>query len=221
MQHGVAASSSSDVMDEVRRMLAMNPSLTIDEINAFIASRMRSRNDQSVDDFFGKSPNQIQNWLYAPFSELTDVRIQVPGAFESSPVMTYLKLIIEFSLEDDQAVKLTTKGNLPMKLVKQASALLATFAQVDQDVPEGLNLFAGSQEEKFIALHYTRLLAELAGIFYKRSGRLQLKTNWVRQYKLAGLAPFFCPCLKRLHASLTKARNSPSRAQRRRSALGW
>lgn len=64
----------------------MNPSLTIDEINAFLASRMRSRNDQSLVGFFGKSPNQIQNWLYAPFSELTGLRIQVPGAFEISPV---------------------------------------------------------------------------------------------------------------------------------------
>lgn len=177
-------------------MLAMNPTLTIDEINAFLASRTRSRNDQSLDDFFGKSPNQIQNWLYAPFSELTGLRIQVPSAIETSPVMSYLKLLIQFSLENGQAIKLTTKGNLPVKLVKQASALMTTFAQVDQDVPEGLNLFAGSQEEKLMALHYTRLLAELAGIFYKRSGRLQLKTSWVRQYQVAGVAPFFLPVLE-------------------------
>ncbi|MDT8406590.1 MAG: hypothetical protein RQ715_05010 [Methylococcales bacterium] len=47
------------------------------------------------------------------------------------------------------------------KLVKQASELL----------PE----FAGSNEDKFNALHYTRVLADISGIIYRRSGRYHVK----------------------------------------------
>lgn len=39
---------------------------------------MHDRNHKPMDDFCGLSSNQMQNWLYAPFQELTGVGISTP-----------------------------------------------------------------------------------------------------------------------------------------------
>ncbi len=68
---------------------------------------------------------QMQNWLYAPLHELIDVTINTPSDLSSSPVMRYLALILDEAMLQGGSFKATTKGNLPAKLVKQASAVVA------------------------------------------------------------------------------------------------
>ncbi|MGR5488549.1 SecC motif-containing protein, partial [Vibrio alfacsensis] len=89
--------------------------------------------------------------------------------------MQYLELIVEEAMQNGGSFKATQKGNLPTKLVKKANALLPQFAVSQFNISFSINEFAGTNEDTFSALHYTRVLAEIAGIIYRRSGRWHVK----------------------------------------------
>jgi len=186
----------AQVFDDVEAMLAMNPNLSIDELNAALQHKVHDRNNQPHPDFCGISPTQMSNWLYAPFVELKWVTINTPESLSTSPVMRYLEIILDEAMAQGGSFKATTKGNLPVKLVKQASALLPEFAvaQFERDI--GISEFAGSNEDKFNALHYARILAEVSGIIYRRSGRYHIKKSAQTQYQASGLQAFFKPMLE-------------------------
>ncbi|MGB0732358.1 MAG: hypothetical protein ACPGPF_01285 [Pontibacterium sp.] len=144
----------------------MNPNLSLDEINAVLQHKMQDCNNQPHPDFCGVTPTQMANWLYALFDELQWVTISTPDCLSASPVMRYLALIIDEAMAQEGSFKATSKGNLPTKLVKQASELLPEFAVAQFERNISISEFAGSNEGKFNALHYTRVLAEISGIPY-------------------------------------------------------
>jgi len=191
----------ADVLDDFEQVIAMNPNLTLDELNAVAQHKMNERNNQPREEFCGLSSNQMYNWLYAPFNELAGVSISTPEDLSTSPVMRYLALILDEAMLGDGSFKATSKGNLPTKLVKQASDLFAEFAVAEYPIHISISEFAGSNEDKFNALHYTRILAEIAGIIYRRSGRYHVKKTAQKQYQQHGLKAFFLPMLE---ASLTQ-----------------
>ncbi len=158
----------AEVFDDIAQVVAMNPNLSFEELNLVAQHKMAERNSKPVADFCGLSPTQMENWLYAPLSELALVKITTPADLSASPVMRYLALMLDESIEQGGSFKATTKGNLPAKLVKQASELLPEFAISRFEIDSCVSEFFGSNEDKFNALHYSRLLAELAGIFYKK-----------------------------------------------------
>ncbi len=186
----------SDIHDEIAHILAMNPNLTIDELNLVLASKMEKINNQSNPDFCGLSPTQMQNWLNAPFAEKVAVQISAPDDLSSSPVMEYLRLIVEEAMQNEGKFKATSAGNLPTKIVKQASELLPNFAVSVHNTHPSICHYTGSNETKFNALHYTRLLAELAGIIYLRSGHYHVKKTAQKEYQKHGLQAFFKPMLE-------------------------
>lgn len=184
------------VFDDVEAMLAMNSHLTLDELNAALQHKVQDRNNQPHPDFCGVTPTQMANWLYAPFDELQWVTINTPDDLSASPVMRYLALILDEAMENDGSFKATSKGNLPAKLVKQASELLPEFAVSQFPINISISEFAGSNEDKFNALHYTRVLAEISGILYRRSGRYHVKKSAQKQYQIQGIQAFFKPMLE-------------------------
>ena len=186
----------AQVFDDVETMLAMNPNLSLDELNAALQHKVQERNHQPHPDFCGVTPTQMANWLYAPFAELQWVTISTPNSLSASPVMRYLALILDEAMAQEGSFKATSKGNLPAKLVKQASELLPEFAvaQFVRDI--SISEFAGSNEDKFNALHYTRVLAEISGIIYRRSGRYYVKKSAQKQYQASGIQAFFKPMLE-------------------------
>jgi len=186
----------SQVFDDVDTMLAMNPNLNLDELNAALQHKVQVRNNQPHPDFCGVTPTQMTNWLYAPFNELQWVTISTPDSLSASPVIRYLALILDEAMAQEGSFKATSKGNLPAKLVKQASELLPEFAvaQFERDI--SISEFAGSNEDKFNALHYTRVLAEISGIIYRRSGRYHVKKSAQKQYQVLGIQTFFKPMLE-------------------------
>jgi len=186
----------AQVFDDVEAMLAMNPNLSLDELNAALQHKVKDRNNQPHPDFCGVTPTQMANWLYAPFDQLQWVTISTPNDLSSSPVMRYLALILDEAMAQEGSFKATSKGNLPTKLVKQASELLPEFAvaQFERDI--SISEFAGSNEDKFNALHYTRELAEISGIIYRRSGRYHVKKSVQKQYQALGIEAFFKPMLE-------------------------
>jgi hypothetical protein len=186
----------AEIFDDIAQVMAMNPSLTLDDLNVVLQQRMAQQNNRPNPDFCGLSPNQMTNWLYAPFSERSAITISTPNDLSTSPVMRYLALMLDEAMQQEGSFKATVKGNLPAKLVKQATELLPEFAIAKFDTPMSINEFGGSSEDKFNALHYTRLLAEIAGIIYLRSGRFHVKKAAQKQYQSHGLNAFFLPMLE-------------------------
>ncbi|RTR35903.1 SEC-C domain-containing protein [Shewanella canadensis] len=186
----------AEMLDDVEQVVAMSPNLTFDELNVVIQKRNDERNNRPDPDFCGLSPSQMGNWLYAPFNELAWVTICTPEVLSTSPVMRYLALILDEAMQNDGSFKATSKGNLPAKLVKQSSDFLPEFAVSQFERHISISEFSGSNEDKFNALHYTRILAEIAGVIYRRSGRYHVKKAAQKQYQSQGIRAFFKPMLE-------------------------
>lgn len=115
---------TSELMEEIKRIMAMNPGLGIDEINLFIQHKVDGRNNRPQPDFCGLSPVQMHNWLNAAFPDLSLVKIGTPNDLSTSPVMRYLSLLFDEAQKNGGSIKTTTKGNLPTSLVKMASGII-------------------------------------------------------------------------------------------------
>ncbi len=188
---GALESKQGEVADDIEQILAMNPNLSLDELNVVAQEKANQRNNSANDDFMGLTPTQIYNWLYSPLDGLEDVTINTPADLSASPVMCYLALILDEALENGGSFKATAKGNLPAKLVKKASDLLPKFALAKYTTHISISEFAGSNEDKFNALHYTRVLAELSGIVKPKNGCYQVSKKTMEQYKKKGINAFF------------------------------
>ncbi|NAZ46716.1 SecC motif-containing protein [Vibrio toranzoniae] len=186
----------ASMLDDIEQVAAMNPNLSLEELNIVAEQKMKAANDRPHPDFCGLSPTQMSNWLYAPFSELKGVLIHTPDNLITSPVMRYLALILEEGMQGDGSFKATSKGNLPTKIVKQSNELLPEFAVSQFERHISISEYAGSNEDKFNALHYSRVLAEIAGIIYRRSGHYHVKKIAQKQYLTHGIQAFFIPMLK-------------------------
>ncbi|OEE76398.1 YecA family protein [Vibrio genomosp. F6] len=186
----------ASMLDDIEQVATMNPNLSLEELNIVAEQKIKAANDRPRPDFCGLSPTQMSNWLYAPFKELEGVTIHTPDDLKTSPVMCYLALILDEAMQGDGSFKATSKGNLPTKIVKQASELLPelAFSQFERHI--SISEYAGSNEDKFNALHYSRVLAEIAGIIYRRSGRYHVKKAAQKQYLAHGIQSFFIPMLE-------------------------
>ncbi|MBL4630419.1 MAG: SEC-C domain-containing protein [Paraglaciecola sp.] len=186
----------AELLDNVEQIVAMNPSLTPDELDVVMQSKVHERNEQPNSDFNGLSPTQMANWLYAPFNELQWVAISAPEDLSTSPVMCYLQLILDEAMQNNGSFKATSKGNLPTKLVRQANDAQPNFAVCQYQTHISISEYCGSNEDKFNALHYSRILAEIAGIIYLRSGRYHVKKTAQKQNQKQGINAFFMPMLE-------------------------
>ncbi|GGQ33999.1 YecA family protein [Shewanella litoralis] len=187
-QHG-------QVFDDIEAMQATKQNVTLDELNAALQHKVQDCNNQPHPDFCGVTPTQMANWLYAPFDELQWVTISTPDILSANLVIRYLTLILDEAMTQDGSFKATSKGNLPANLVKQACELLPEFAVAQFPTNISISEFAGSNEDKFNALHYTRVLAEVSGIIYQRSGCYHVKKSAQKQYQAEGIRAFFKPML--------------------------
>lgn len=185
----------NEVYDALEQTLAMNPNLSIDELNLVAENMMNERNNKPLEDFCGLSPNVMQNWFYAPMTELQGLTVETPTDFSHSPVMRYLELIINSAMENGGKFKATSKGNLPTFIVKQATEFWPELPTSDYPTHISISEFAGANEDKFNALHYTRILAEIAGIIFRRGGYFHVKKDAQKLFLKHGAGAFFIPMM--------------------------
>jgi len=183
----------ASMLDDIEQVAAMSPNLFLEELNIVAEQKIKAANDRPHPEFCGLSSTQMSNWLYAPFKELEQIEIHSPDDLKTSPVMRYLELILDEAMQSDGSFKATSKGNLPTKIVKQASELLPEFAVSQFERHISISEYAGSNEDKFNALHYSRVLAEIAGIIVRRSGRYHVKKAAQKKYLTHGIQAFFIP----------------------------
>ena len=93
----------AEIFDDIAQVMAMNPSLSLDDLNVVLRQRVAEQNNRPNPYFCGLSPSQMTNWLYAPISELAEMTISTPNDLSSSPVMRYLALILDEAMLLDGA----------------------------------------------------------------------------------------------------------------------
>ena len=167
-----------------------------DEIGDEMSQRMAKRNHQPNPDYCGLSPDRIHNWMYAPLDEIDGLTVSVPDDLSHCPVMRYLAIILDAMMENDGVIKATAKGNLPTSVVKKSGTLWEEFNNCPNRTHISLSQYNGRNEDDFNALHYTRILAEISGIIYLRSGKWHFKKTEQKDYQQQGVGVFFKPMLQ-------------------------
>lgn len=191
-----AQQAQSDVIDDIQQSVLMNPSLTMQELNVLAGHKIEQHNERADPELCNLTPTQLSNWMYAPFKDIKNATISVPSDLSKSPVMRYVQLIIDEIISEGGSIKATAKGNLPAKLVKKASELLPEFPVSQYEKLPSISEFMGSNEDKFNALHYARILAEHINIISFDRGRFYLEPLAQKQYQENGIGQFFLPMLE-------------------------
>lgn len=191
-----AENISSKLIGDLSHVLEMNPEMSIDDLNVVAQHKVMQRNKMPLDEFCGLTPETMARWLYAPFNQIKEISICEDIDLSMSPVMRYLEIILDEAISNGGSFKATAKGNLPTKLVKEASELRVNFGIENSSTPVGISEYAGSNEDKFNALHYSRILAELAGFIYLKKGRFYVKKEVQKNYQENGLQGLFMPMLE-------------------------
>lgn len=184
-----------ELFADLQQIALSNPGLSREDLEAVVAARMHAQNSKPLTDLCGLSPEQMHNWLNAPWNAWQGVEFSTPADVSGSPVMRYLGILLDNLLEAGGSIRLTTKGNLSVRIVQQCSDIADQLPSVGELSHVSLSEYRGRNEDDFNALHYTRLNAELAGILYRRSGRLHFKKDAQKKYQKECLGGFYADML--------------------------
>ena len=177
---------ASAVSEEFRELLAGQDFNSIEEVQALADSFMQQRNQQPLDDFQGLSSEHVHRMLHFPFD--TPAFFSFPETLSSEPEAPILHLIQAISAAiDEKGLKATAKGNLPLKLCKQAKVDYLQYLPAG-DYLHRMNI---SSEEDFENLHTARILMELSGLLRKTKGRFFLTRKYQQLNGKTGLAGLY------------------------------
>lgn len=185
-----------ELFTEMEQVALSNPGLSMEDLNTVMASRVQVQNSKPRADLCGLSADQMHSWINGSWNAWQGIEFSTPADLSSSPVMRYLEILLENLLEGGGSIKLTTKGNLPLRIVQQCNAIADQLPSVGDLAHTYLSEYRGRNEDDFNALHYTRIIAELAGILYQRSGRLHFKKDAQKKYQQLGMGAFYADMLE-------------------------
>lgn len=149
------------------------PPMTNDEMNELnrqLRSLTQAQNDAGNPDFAGLSPAQV-HWLNShPLEEGCVVRWQtkIPDAvLDQVPLLTFATDLMQRLKEKE--LKLTAKGNLPAKMVKEwyATGLVSQY-----DIEKGITKISSEDDVYFATT--LKIVLDLLGWTKKRNGKLSL-----------------------------------------------
>jgi len=166
--HGDGSTAARAVSQEVAQHLQDRDFADEGELQGFLDDFIAERNRRGLDDFDGLSPEQMWRLLYQPFDSapLDGLERRLPGDLDV-PVLGLFDIIADVARE--RGIKLTARGNLPLKLVKAADAWLRDSGRWRVD-----RIGSISTERDVAAFHYVRVVAEAAGLLRKARGYLYL-----------------------------------------------
>jgi len=156
------------VAQELVRELAGHQFASERDLQAFVDARVIDRNRRGLDDFQGLSPLQMSALLYRPFESapLAGLEQRLPDRPEALVLALFAQIA---EAAGTNGIKLTARGNLPLKLVKVAHEWL------NANVPARERWLGSITTERDVGeLHVIRLVADMAGLLRKAHGRLYL-----------------------------------------------
>jgi len=166
---GPPTSGTASVFAEIRQALQGRQFSSLEELQSFTDRFMLQRNQASMDDFQGLSPEQMHRFLTFPFDSpelVTYAPLVAPDS--PAPILTLFGLLAE--AVGEKGLKATATGNLPRNVCREAA--LSYWG--DETYRENTRYAGINKEDDFSHLHVARLIAELAGLIKKYRGRFIL-----------------------------------------------
>lgn len=161
--------------------------MDLEEINKRLKVETDLKNNQPVDEFEGRTPKEMYYILYntfhpdSPFQFCTWVNDEV---LKGIPILTQVTFFLK-TVQESEFIKLTPKGNLPLKLVNSIYELgLFPSYYIDS----GFSKIRSEEDDVYT--HTMRLLCELAGLIKKQKGKLSLTAKgkkFIKEDKLFDL----------------------------------
>ncbi len=143
------------------------------DIQKHINQVMNEENNRPIPDFEGYSPFDMHHILHFTFESKSPITIQSLADLDyyKIPMFCLVKYLLDL-IDKNGEIKLTAKGFLPTKIVKDI---------YNQGFLEEYLFSSGIsklyKESDSLTVNLTRLLAELAGLIKKRNGKLSLTKN--------------------------------------------
>lgn len=130
--------------------------------------------NQPVDDFEGITPAQMHGLIYTPFNkELSPLRLNENVDNKLIHEIRYYNHVIQFlsKINEQQPLKLTQKGNLPQKFLRELTDNGVIESEEDQDL---FKEFPPRTETDVFYIHIMNFLTQATGLTKKRYNRISL-----------------------------------------------
>jgi hypothetical protein len=127
-------------------------------------------NNQSVEDFLGYSPAEMQNILYNPFEADSMVRLRddIPDeVLDQIPFLRITEYLID-KIKEAGEIKLTKAGNLPVKIV------FGVYGKYFTEDLAKYPFYKPTKEQDIASVHVVRIVLELSRLVKKRNNKLSL-----------------------------------------------
>ena len=143
---------------------------TLEELQKHLDEEMHALNNRSMPDFEGYSPLEMQLILYKPWGPGSPVQLKKLKESEYQQIPFYNQTRYLATLIAQQGeVKLTPKGNLPVKIVEELYAQRFVKGTWAEQLTKKIH-----KEDDFFPIHLSRIMLEIAGLTKKRKGKLSL-----------------------------------------------
>ena len=157
----------------LERVVAEQPTATIDELNAALATLTTGYNARPQAELGGLSPAAVQRLLDADWDGPASA-VQIDSALSlddlaSARTLHDVRLLLELLVEDGpgKPVKATPKGKLPRAVVTRFRERMSAPATTQESWALERRVL---NEEDLARLHHGRVLSELAGLVQRRAG---------------------------------------------------
>lgn len=147
--------------------------MDLNEIQKHIDKVMNEQNNKGIPEFEGYSPEEMHHLLHFPFESKSPFGLKKlsENDYEKIPMLKQVKYFLNL-IRENKELKLTAKGFLPTKIVKDL---------YNQGYLEEFHLQSGMsklyKESDSMTVNLTRILTELSGLVKKRNGKLSLTKN--------------------------------------------
>ena len=161
-----------DIHQEIQRVLAGKPDMNLDDLNSELQRLALRNNNVGLDDFDGLSPAEMQEVLYQPFESPRSLgfnqKVSESECESCCPFYRMTKMLLR-EMRRQGVVKMTPKGNFPVKYVKE---WYATGISKDDAVESGITKL--SRQEDWGFLDAVVKTAKVAGLTKVVHGKLSL-----------------------------------------------
>lgn len=144
--------------------------MDFESIQKQVDQMMHEQNNRSIPDFEGYSPNEMHYVLYHTFEPKSPIILNkvADSDYNKIPMHNLVKYYLGLIMKAGE-IKLTAKGFLPTKIVKDIYG--QGFLEEDQ-FTSGISKL--SKESDSLTINLARILAELARLTKRRLGKLSL-----------------------------------------------
>lgn len=150
--------------------------MDLKELQKHLDKIMTEQNNRPIPEFEGYSPSEMHHIIHFTFESNSPISIQelTDLEYKEIPMLNQIKYFLNL-LKESGEIKLTTKGFLPTKIVKEIYN--QGFLETSLITSDTYQLY---KESDSMTVNLTRILAELSGLTKKRNGKLSLTKNGER-----------------------------------------